>query len=107
MIDEVRIYNVALNQKQIDESYKNYFPGKSIIDSPDMEKRSFPQPSINDQFSAEYTHLHYYETWDDMWRFGKYPDVVIGFDELPMKYVFWRGVSYIPMMVNEENQCVY
>jgi hypothetical protein len=39
-----------------------------------------------------------------MWRFGDYPDVVVGFDQLPTKFVFWRGVSFIPMLVNETNQ---
>jgi hypothetical protein len=39
-----------------------------------------------------------------MFRFVKYADVVVGFDELPIKYVFWRGVSYIPMIVNESGQ---
>jgi hypothetical protein len=49
-------------------------------------------------------HLPYYETWDNLFRFGPYPDVVVGFDQLPTKFVFWRGVSFIPMMVNESGQ---
>jgi hypothetical protein len=39
-----------------------------------------------------------------MWRFDDYADVVVGFDRLPIKFVFWRGVSYVPMMVNDLNQ---
>ncbi len=39
-----------------------------------------------------------------MFRFGKYADVVVGFDESPVKFIFWRGVSYIPMIVNEAGQ---
>jgi hypothetical protein len=38
-----------------------------------------------------------------MWRFGKHSDVVVEFDNNPSKFVFWKGVSYIPMMVNEKN----
>jgi len=30
--------------------------------------------------------------------------VVVGFDQAPTRFVFWRGVSYIPMLVNESDQ---
>jgi hypothetical protein len=104
LIDEVKIYNVALSARQLAESYKNFNPGPAIVNAPDMQKRTLPNPSSGGQFKAVYTHLPYYETWENMWRFGQYPDVVVGFDQLPIKYVFWRGVSYVPMIVNETNQ---
>lgn len=31
-------------------------------------------------------------------------DVVVEFDYTPSKFIFWRGTSYIPMMVNEKGQ---
>lgn len=49
-------------------------------------------------------HLKFYETWDAMWRFGDHPDVVVEFDQLPAKFVFWRGTGFIPMIVNEKGQ---
>ena len=104
LIDEVKIYDVALNNNQVAQTYRNFFPGIAIANSPDLQKRKFPAPSTNGQFKAVYTHLPYYETWENMFRFGKYADVVVGFDKLPIKYVFWRGVSYIPMIVNESGQ---
>jgi hypothetical protein len=104
LIDEVKIYNIALSGSQLAESYKNFNPGTTVLNAPDIQKRSFPNPDIGSQFRAVYTHLPYYETWENLWRFGQYPDVVVGFDKLPIKYVFWRGVSYIPMIVNELNQ---
>lgn len=104
LIDEVKIYSAALNTKQIAGLYANTFPGNAIADAPDLEKRRFPQPVTNGEFKAMYTHLPYYKTWENMFRFGKYADVVVGFDQLPIKYVFWRGVSYIPMIVNESGQ---
>ncbi|KAA9035636.1 LamG domain-containing protein [Ginsengibacter hankyongi] len=104
LIDEVQIYDVALNNNQIAETYRNFFPGKAIANSPDLQKRKFPAPSTNGEFKGVYTHLPYYETWENMFRFGKFADVVVGFDKLPIKYVFWRGVSYIPMIVNESGQ---
>ncbi len=104
LIDEVKIYDVAMTPDQVAELYKNYYPGQEIINSPDMQKRKFPYPDTKGQFRAEYTHLPYYESWENMWCFGPYADVIVGFDQLPVSYVFWHGVSYVPMMVNDLNQ---
>lgn len=102
LIDEVRVYDVALTKGQVRESYRRFKPASP--GRPDMEKRKFPDSGTNGKFGAYYTHLHYYETWDNLFRFGKYPDVVVGFHSLPTKFIFWHGVSFIPMMVNERNQ---
>ncbi len=104
LVDEVRIYNVALSASQVAESYQNFNPGPAVVNHPDLQPRALPNPSTGGQFKAIYTHLPYYETWENLWRFGEYPDVVVGFDQLPIKFVFWRGVSYVPMLVNESNQ---
>ena len=104
LIDEVKIYDLALSPNQVAESYQNFNPGPPVANHPDMQERTLPNPSTGGQFKAIYTHLPYYETWENLWRFGPYPDVVVGFDQLPIKYVFWRGVSFVPMIVNEKNQ---
>ena len=104
LIDEVKLYNVALDANQVAESYRSLKPVPAGADAPDMERRHFPLPATEGKFGAVYTHLPYYETWENLWRFGPYADVVVAFDQLPTKFVFWRGVSFIPMMVNESNQ---
>ena len=104
LIDEVLIYDEALSNNQMAETYHNFSRSNATGKSPDMQKRKFPTFSKNGQFKAIYTHLPYYESWENMFRFGKYADVVVGFDKLPTKYVFWRGVSYIPMILNESAQ---
>jgi hypothetical protein len=104
LIDEVKIYGSALTSNQIKDSFNAFNPGNSVTNAPDIQNRKFPEPSVSGSFKAVYTHLPYYESWENMFRFGDYADVVVGFDQLPIKYVFWRGVSYIPMMVNESNQ---
>ncbi len=104
LLDEVKIYDAALRDSQVAQSYRSDCPGPDVANAVDMEKRAFPIPRGDGQFGAVYTHLPYFETWDDLWRVGPYADVVVGFDGLPIHYVFWRGVSYIPMMVNESNQ---
>jgi hypothetical protein len=104
MIDEVKIYNTAISAGDIMLLYNKFNPGQVITDTPDMQKRSLPLANTEGKFQAVRTKLNYYETWDNLWRFGNYPDVVVGFDQHPIQYIFWHGVSYIPMMSNELNQ---
>ena len=99
LIDEARLYSVALSPSQVAASYTAYNPGPALVAAPDMQPRRFPVPDTRGKFGAIYTNLPYYETWANLFRYGSYPDVVVGFDQLPTKFVFWRGVSYIPMMV--------
>lgn len=103
LIDEVKVYDIALNSSQVKASFDG-FTGSAVSNAPDMQRRMLPEPSTDGQFKAVYTHLPYYETWENMFRFGDFADVVVGFDKLPVKYIFWRGVSYTPMLVNESNQ---
>jgi hypothetical protein len=102
LIDEVRIYDVALSSRQIRQSYYRFKPVYSIVENPDMDPRILPAEDNRGKFCAYYTNLKFYETWDNLWRFGDYPDVVVEFDSSPAKFVFWRGTGYIPMLVNEK-----
>jgi len=104
LIDEIRIYNEALTPEQITQSYRNFKPADKIISNPDMDKRVLPAGKNTGEFGAYYSHLEFYDVWDNMFRFGDHPDVVVEFDESPSKFVFWRGVGFIPMMVNEKGQ---
>jgi len=104
LIDEARVYDVALSKSQVAASFERFNPGRMIKNMPDMQPRRFPVPPATGKFGAVYSHLRYYETWENMFRFGVYPDVAVEFDQVPTKFVFWRGVSFIPMMVNEANQ---
>jgi hypothetical protein len=102
LIDEVRIYDVALNSRQIRQSYYRFKPVYNIVENPDMNQRVLPVGDNRGKFGAYYTNLKFYETWDNMWRFGDYPDVVVEFDASPAKFIFWRGTGYIPMLANEK-----
>jgi len=104
LIDEVRIHNKALSASEVGRVYASLKPAQDIIDDPDMDVRVLPAGKATGEFGAYYSHLKFYETWDNLWRFSEHPDVVVEFDELPAKFVFWRGVCYIPMIVNEEGQ---
>lgn len=104
LIDEIKIFNVALNAQQINTSFLALKPGEAIANTPDLQKRRLPSTNTGGKFGAIYTRLPYVEIWDNLWRFSKYCDVVVGFDKLPIRYIFWRGVSYIPMISNADNQ---
>ena len=45
-----------------------------------MDRARLPRFDTGGRFGAFYTRLKYYEVWDNLWRFGPYPDVVVGFD---------------------------
>jgi len=104
LLDEVRIYDAGLSAQQVRQSYDRFNPGPSVTGNPDMDRRGLPQEPSRNVFQAYYTKLKYFETWDNLWRVGETPDVVVEFDGNPTKFVFWRGVSYIPHMVNDKNQ---
>jgi len=104
MIDEVKIYNVALSPTQVKQSYLNFNPGSTLKENPDMAVRRLPGSGSSGKFQAGYTNLMFYESYNNMWRFGDHPDVVVEFDRSPAKFIFWRGTGYIPMMVNDSNQ---
>ena len=104
LIDEVRIYDKALTESQVRQSSYRFRPMRRVVTQPDMEDRILPTGEHRGRFGAYYCHLKFYEAWDNLWRFGPYPDVVVEFDESPCRFVFWRGACYIPMLVNERGQ---
>jgi hypothetical protein len=104
MIDEVRIYDVALSDDQISETYQLFSKNREMYAVVDMDKRILPEGDDTGEFGAYFTHLRFYDVWDNLWRFSEHPDVVVEFDTSPAKFVFWRGVGYIPMMVNDKGQ---
>jgi len=107
LIDEVRIYDAALGPNDVSQSYDNFHPPSALRDNPDMDERHFPANPNNspaEKFGAEYARLKYYETWDNMWRVSDHPDVVVGFDKLPVRMVFWRGISHGIGLVTENGK---
>ena len=104
LIDEVRVYDSALTAEQLAASYQAFDLDPDERARPDLEPRVLPSGKHTGQFGAQYTRLKFYDTWDGMFRFGDHPDVVIEFDQHPTSFVFWRGVCYVPMIVNEQGE---
>lgn len=97
IIDEIRIYDVALSPDRIKS---DYLQNKIIL--PEIKPRRLPTIEKNPQkFGAFYTKLKYYSGWDNLWPVGEDPDVVVTFDNSLVKMVFWRGTRYSPVWVSE------
>lgn len=107
LIDEVKIYDQAIAGTQLAEIYRMTSPSDEIRVNPDLEKRILPGEVDGEnakKFEAYYTSLKFHELWDNMWRSGDYPDVVVKFDELPVSIIYWRGINYGPSYVTENNK---
>jgi hypothetical protein len=104
LIDEVKIHDASLSAEQVTRSYEALQPSEEQRGNPDMQARTLPAGPSSGTFQGYYTNLRFYETWEDMQRFGEHPDVVVEFDTSPAKFVFWRGTGYIPMMVTENGK---
>jgi len=104
LIDELRIYTQPLGRREIERLYSSFDPGEELRSNPDMDSRELPGGGAADEFGARYTKLKFYDTWDNLFRDGDYVDVVVDFDELPIRFVFWRGLNFAPAIVNEKNE---
>jgi hypothetical protein len=100
IIDELKVYKKALSQEEIIDKYKSVEPENA----PDFAPRQFPSVKSSGRFGANYTRLKFYPEWDAIWPVGDYMDVVVQFDELPTKVMFWRGTRYSACQVSENGK---
>jgi len=100
IIDEIKIYRRALSAEEIAAA----FEGAKPKDKPDIPERRFPTVPDSGRFGALYTKLKYYDQWDALWRMGDYSDLVVQFDEHPIKVMFWRGSRYSACWVTENGR---
>jgi Concanavalin A-like lectin/glucanases superfamily len=100
LIDELHINNEALNESVIAKRFELVKP----INQQPLQYRQMPSgPEGPAKFGAYYTKLKYSPGWDALWRGSEFPDIIVRFDNTPIRYVFWRGTGYIPAIVNEKN----
>jgi len=106
LIDEVKLYTSALGDAEMLDSYNRIKPDTLAVNNPDLQERVLPSGGSGKahKFGAYYETLKFYDTWDNMWRLSEDSDVVIQFDELPYRFVFWHGTSYVPNWVSERNK---
>ncbi len=100
ILDEVKIHGRDISADVLEQAYAAARPSSP----PDIPPRVLPSgPAGPGRFGAYYTHLKYHWEWDDMWRTAEHPDVVVQFDDSPVRVVFWRGTRYSPAWVTENN----
>jgi hypothetical protein len=56
------------------------------------------------RFVAYYTRLRYDDQWEKPWRVGDHPDILVTFDESPVRVVFWRGTNYGASWITENGK---
>lgn len=100
-IDELKIYDRALSTAEIASSFA---AAKPVADC-EIQPRKMPSgPKGPGRFGAVYCKLKYYEEWDALWRVDDHPDVLVRFDQTPVRVVFWRGSRYSPAWVTDQDQ---
>jgi hypothetical protein len=98
LLDELRIYNEVLSGEGVAASFRTTQPSAP----PALPDRIMPSgPPGPGVFGASYMHLAYYPEWDALWRVSSDPDIVVQFDDSPVRVVFWRGTRYGPAWVME------
>jgi hypothetical protein len=109
LIDEVTISPVPYSPDEIKNHIQSLNISPANLSNPDLNQRSLPEIEPNgsvSEFSAQYTKFKYYDTWDNLWRVGDYPDIVVSFENFPTHIVFWRGTSYGPFFVTENGKWI-
>jgi len=100
ILDEVKIHDGALTGGELAAA----FAALKTDETPDIPDRVLPSgPPGKGRFGAYYTHLKYYWEWDNLWRIAEHPDVVVQFEDSPVRVVFWRGTRFSPAWVTENN----
>jgi len=103
IMDEVRISDRALSAEELRLSHEALRPASA----PDLALPRLPSgPSGNGRFGAYYTKLRYDSGWDALWPVGQAADIVVQFDDSPVRVVFWRGTRYGPAWVMENGQWI-
>jgi len=97
ILDEVKIFDVALSAGQVKDHFVSVKPG-----NPGIPERKLPKVAdAPRRFGAYYTKLAYYPGWDNLWPVDQDPDIVVCFEQSPIKLIFWRGIRYGASWVSE------
>jgi hypothetical protein len=100
IIDELKVHRKELSKEEVAKQFELLEP----LNEPPFESRKFPTVRPSGRFGANYTRLKFYPEWDAIWPPGDYMDVVVQFDELPTKVMFWRGTRYSACQVSENGK---
>lgn len=101
ILDELKIYNRSLAPAEVVKEY-------AAANAPTGEVLPWAAlpagPAGPGRFGAYYATLPFEDVWDGPRRIGPDSDVVVRFDQSPIRLVFWQGTNYIPAWVTENNK---
>jgi len=101
IMDEIGIHGRALASDELARLH-TAVPAPA---PPALSPRRLPSgPKGPGRFGAYYTKLAYDESWDALWPAGPAADIVVQFDDSPVRVVFWRGLRYGPAWVMDNGQ---
>ena len=101
ILDDLQIYGEPISESEIQSQFATSTP----LPGPPLKPPPLPSgPPGSGPFGAFYTTLHYDDLWDAARRIGPDSDVVVRFDQFPIRLVFWQGTSYGGDWVTENNK---
>ena len=101
ILDNLRIYDRSLATDEIAKAYSEVHPPVGEVLPWPVLPSGPPGPG---PFGAFYTTLKYDEMWDGPRRVAPDSDVVVRFDDSPIRLVFWQGTNYGGDWVTENNK---
>ncbi|MGB7549372.1 MAG: LamG domain-containing protein [Terracidiphilus sp.] len=100
-LDEVKILNHAVSAgEEKADVIAAKIPDRDVLPYATLP----PGPAGTGPFGAMYATLEYTPTWDRLRRTGPDSDVVVRFDQSPIRLVFWQGANFIPSWVTENGK---
>jgi Concanavalin A-like lectin/glucanases superfamily len=101
VMDELQVYDRALTGPELASEFaKVHLPAADPLTWPKLPSGP-PGPG---RFGAYYADLKFDELWDAPRRVGPYANVIVRFDQSPIRLVFWQGTDYIPAWVTENGK---
>ncbi len=101
ILDELKIYSRSLSADEVEKNFSSaHPPGGEVLPWPTLPSG----PPGAGQFGAYYASLKFEDVWDRPRRIGPDSDVVVRFDQAPIRLVFWQGMNYIPAWVTENGK---
>ena len=101
ILDELRIYDHGLTADEVAKAFAEvHSPSGDVLPWPVLPSG----PPGAGKFGAFYTTLQYDELWDEPRRVATDSDVVVRFDQSPIRMVFWQGTNYGGDWVTENNK---
>ena len=100
-IDEVKIYDRALNKSEVLKAYDKSKPAEFKV----LKYRRMPKGPEGqaENFGAVYCRLRYDDLWERPWRVGEHSDILVRFDESPVRVAFWRGTNFGASWITEND----